>query len=145
MKKIFWMLASLFLFLSGATAQDSLRQRARDKAGIQKRDRIHQEDHLFFQDGKMYRVQQGVRTPIQEQVRLQNGGVVNPNGTYQLKDQQRQQLRNGECLDMSGNRYLNQNRFNQRRVMPQGAMDRKRQTGMNRSGQRAGVNRRGRS
>lgn len=142
MKKVFWMLASLFLFLSGATAQDSLRQRARDKSGIQKRDRIHQEDHLLFQDGKLYRVQQGVRTQVQEQVRLQNGGVVYPDGTYQLKDRQRQQLRSGECLDMSGNRYLNQNRFNQRRMISQGAIDRMRQPGMNRQG--AGGNRRGR-
>lgn len=147
MKLFFLMLASLFLLISGATAQDSIRQRARDKAAIQKRDRIHQEDHLQFQDGQLYRVQQGNRSQVKEQIRLQNGGVVNPDGSYVLQDQKRQQLRNGECLDMSGKRYQNENRFNQRRTITQQQMDRGRGQGVNQNragtGNRPGGNRRG--
>lgn len=147
MKTFLLMLASLFLLTSGATAQDSLRQRNRDKATVQKRDRVHQDDHLQFRDGQLYRVQQGVRTQVKDPIRLQNGGVVNPDGSYELRDQKRQQMRSGECLDMSGKRYQNESRFNQRRTMTQQQMDRGRGQDMNQNrpgmGNRTGGNRRG--
>lgn len=115
MKHTIWIVATLFLFLYEVTAQDTSRQQV--QTSLQRRARIHQEEHLLFQEGKLYRMQQGVRTQVKEAVRLKNGGVVNPDGLYQLKDQQRQQLRNGECIDMNGNRYQSQRMFNQRRMM----------------------------
>jgi hypothetical protein len=128
MKKMFLMFLSLIILAVSAKSQDTLRQRDRDRAPIQQRDRIHQEDHLMLLDGKLYSVNQGKRTLVQDPVTLSNGTVVNPNGSYQLRNNERLQLRNGECLDMSGNRYLNQNRFNQRRMMTQQEMNRIRNT-----------------
>lgn len=161
MKKYF--LFSALLLLSGgwAMAQDQTRDRIqdrdkdKDKDQLQQRDRdrIHQEDHLLFKDGKLYQVQKGVMTELKTQFKLRNGGVVNPNGSYQLANQERYQLRNGQCLDQEGNRYLNQNRFNQRKMMTQKELERERNKNMNKAGKemqkknppRGGATRKGKS
>lgn len=115
-------------------AQDQTQQKDR----IQKRDRIHQEDHLLYQDGKLYQYRNGERTQLQQQLQLKNGTVCNPDGTCQLKDRTQLRLRNGECLDMSGNRYLNQNKFNKNKMMRPNQMNRMQNSNMNRSGQGSG-------
>lgn len=128
MKK--YLLLAVSLVLAGAVsfAQDQTRDRDRiqdptqDK--IQKRDRIHTEDHLYYKDGKLYQVKNGVRTELKEQVQLRNGTLVNPDGTCQLREQQRWQLRDGQCLDMQGNHYKNQNRFNKQKMMTQRELQR---------------------
>ena len=115
-------------------AQDQTQQKDR----IQKRDRIHQEDHLLYQDGKLYQYRNGERTQLQQQLQLKNGTVCNPDGTCQLKDRTQLRLRNGECLDMSGNRYLNQNKFNKNKMMRPNQMNRMQNGNMNRTGQGSG-------
>ncbi|HJS56396.1 MAG TPA: DUF6799 domain-containing protein [Chitinophagaceae bacterium] len=110
MKKLFYMFLSFFLVTSILTTV-----KAQDK--IQQQDRIHQEDHLRLQDGSCLSVKDGVPTKLQKQLKLNNGTVVNPDGSYQLQNQERYQLRDGECLDMNGNRYLNQKKFNKRAMM----------------------------
>ena len=129
MKKVFFILASALLIAGAGVAQDQIQQK--DK--LQKRDRIHQEDHLMLKDGKLYQVKQGVQSQIQAQVSLQNGIVCNPDGSYQLKDRKQLRLRDGECLDMEGNRYMNQNRFNNRKTMSQGQIQRSQNRSMNRT------------
>ena len=124
MKKLLIVLASLLLMQGIVSAQDTLRQRSNDRTGIQKRDRIHQEDHLMFQDGKLYRMQEGVRKEVRDQVQLKNGAVVKNDGSLQLQNGQRYQLRNGECIDLNGNRYKNENRFNKRIMMTEQQMER---------------------
>lgn len=130
MKKIVILLALIFVATLVTNAQDTIRQRDQTKTKIQKRDRIHQEEHLQFMDGKLYRYQNGVRSQVQSQVQLKNGGSINPDGSYQLKNQERMQLRNGECLDMEGNRYQNQNMFNHRHMMMQKGMQQNRNMNM---------------
>lgn len=136
MKKMFFMLVSLFL-VTGAvvTAQDQ----------IQKKDRIHQEDHLRMQDGSCLLVKDGVPTKLQTQLKLNNGSVVNPDGSYQLQNQKKYQLRNGECLDMNCNRYLNQNQYNKRAMMSNKQIERvgTKATNQNRSGNQGGQRREG--
>lgn len=111
MKKMLWLL-SLTMFVSYTlSAQDQDRDRTRQ------RDRIHQEDHLRLLDGKLYLWKEGKAVQLMEQYKLKNGTIVNTDGSYQLQNQKRYQLRSGECLDMDGNRYLNQNRFNNRKMM----------------------------
>lgn len=124
MKKMLFMLVSFFLIAGTAvTAQDQ----------IQKKDRIHQEDHLRLQDGSCMLVKDGVPTKLQTQLKLNNGTVVNPDGSYQLQNQQKYQLRDGECLDMSGNRYLNQNKFNKRVMMTNKQVEKVRTNAMNKN------------
>jgi hypothetical protein len=134
MKKLVVVFASLFL-MAGSTifAQDQDRTKTQD--------RIHQEDHLRLQDGKLYLVNKGVQNQVKEQVKLSNGVVVNPDGTYQLQNQQKYQLRDGECMDMNGNRYLNQNRFNRREMMTNKQMEKMRTNNMNKN--KAGTRRGG--
>lgn len=135
MKTLVLLLASVLL-IAGSTA----------KAQDQKRDRIHQEDHLRLQDGSCLLVKDGVPTQLQTQYKLDNGTVINPDGSYQLQNQQRYQLRNGECLDMKGNRYLNQNQFNRRVMMTNKQIERVKTRAtnqgrqVNRAGQRKGAN-----
>ncbi len=126
----------LALLLAGSVlyAQDQTQQKDR----IQKRDRIHQEDHLMFQDGKFYQYHNGERTQLQKQVQLKNGTICNPDGTCQLKDKTQLRLRNGECLDMNGNQYRNQNKFNKNKMMRQSQMNRNQNSNMNRGSQGSG-------
>jgi hypothetical protein len=139
MKKILILLATVLFVTTGPIqAQD------RDRDQTKKQDRIHQEDHLRLQDGSCLLVNQGVATPLREPYKLKNGTTVNPDGSYQLQNQQKFQLRNGECLDLNGNRYLNQNRFNQRKMMTNKQIERVRTQRMskNKPGN-AGAGRRG--
>ena len=125
MKTLILMFVASMICFGQAWAQDTTPIRktdkdktvARDKTQVQKMDRIHQEDHFMFMDGKMYQVKQGVRSEVKTQLRLQNGMVVDPDGHYQIKDRERLQLRDGECLDLSGNRYQNQMMFNKQHQM----------------------------
>jgi hypothetical protein len=108
MKKYFFMLVSLLLVTGTVlTAQDK----------IQIKDRIHQEDHIMLKDGSCLLVNAGVSTKLATPLKLNNGITVNPDGSYQLQNQQKLQLRDGECLDMNGARYLNQGKFNKRVMM----------------------------
>lgn len=118
MKKILIVLAILMLGATTTTnAQDTIRQRTKNNAQIQKRDRIHQEEHFMFQDGKLYRMQQGVRSEIKEETQLRNGTILHPDGSYILQNKERMQLQNGECMDVAGNMYQNQKKFNQGTMM----------------------------
>ncbi len=124
-----FILASFLLIAGTGFAQDQTQQK--DK--LQKRDRIHQEDHLMLKDGKLYQVKQGVQSQVQAQITLNNGLICNPDGSYRLKDRTQLRLHDGECLDMEGNRYLNQNRFNNRKTMSQGQIQRSQNRSMNRN------------
>lgn len=117
MKKILLVLAILMLATTTTNAQDSIRQGAKKNAQIQKRDRIHQEEHFMFQDGKLYRMQQGIRSEIKEETQLRNGTILHPDGSYILQNKERMQLQNGECMDVAGNMYQNQKKFNQGTMM----------------------------
>lgn len=107
--------------------------KAQQQDQIQKQDRIHQEDHYRFYDGKLYQYKNGVQNQVMEQVRLRNGTVLNPDGSYLLQNQERFQLRQGECLDMDGLRYRTHNQFNKRRSIPDKQINQKRTSGLKRN------------
>jgi hypothetical protein len=79
-------------------------------------------EHLMLLNGKLYKMQYGVRTQVGNQFQLRNGGIANPDGSYQLKNAALMQLHNGECLDLNGNLYQNQNMFGRRQMMGQPKM-----------------------
>jgi len=128
----------LLIILLGAGG----RLKAQQQDQIQKQDRIHQEDHYRFYDGKLYQYKNGVQNQVMEQVRLRNGTVLNPDGSYQLQNQERFQLRQGECLDMDGLRYRTHNQFNKRRNIPDKQINQKRSNrlkGNKPAGSRGGI------
>jgi hypothetical protein len=114
MKKTLFVLFALFT-IGVANAQDSAPQQEKNKTQVT--NRVHQVDHLLFITGKVYLSQQGQLTAIDKQIRLENGLLVNPDGTYQKENQKHRHLRDGECLDMSGNRYLTLADFNDNRMI----------------------------
>jgi len=69
------------------------------------------QEHFMFQDGNMYRFQNGKQIQMQNQVTLRNGMEVDPDGTFQMRDQERVLLRNGECVDPNGNVFKTQGEF----------------------------------
>jgi hypothetical protein len=85
---------------------------AQDQEKVQIQDRIHLEDHYRYYDGQLFQYRNGIQTRVTEQQRLNNGTVINPDGSYQLQNQERYQLRQGECLDNNGFLYRNHNKFN---------------------------------
>jgi len=88
------------------------RQQLREQAQV----RLHamNQEHFIHQDGQVYQVLNQERTRLTERVNLQNGLVINPDGTYRMKNKRQQNLANGECLDQEGNRYQTQTELNQR-------------------------------
>jgi hypothetical protein len=124
MKKFMLFILAALMYTGFINAQDTLRPGTAIQK--QKRDRIHQEEHIMFWDGKLYRMQAGDRIQIQNQFKLKNGTTVYPDGSYQLQNGTRYQLQRGECLDFNGNRYKNQRLFNQQRMMTQKQLNRNR-------------------
>ena len=120
MKKLFFVLLSIILITGTSLAQeqdqDQDRDMNQDKEQDQKRDMTQDQikDHLILRDGKMYQVKNGEEIALQNQLRLNNGTVVNPDGTYEFKNKNRKQLRDGECLDMEGKQYRNREQFEHR-------------------------------
>ena len=133
MNKLLFLFTALSPLTGTLNAQDTIPKNVQTKKQTQKRDRIHQEEHLMFIDGNLYRLQNGVRTQVTMKVKLRNGGVVNPDGSYQLKSKEQFQLHDGECLDLDGNLYQNQGMFNQRHRMTQQQIDSCRRWGMHRA------------
>lgn len=72
------------------------------------------EPHFAYQNGQVIQTQNQMQTQLRSSWKLNNGTIVNPDGTYQNKNGKREQLRNGEYLDWDGQRYENQERFRER-------------------------------
>ncbi|MEK6477860.1 DUF6799 domain-containing protein [Catalinimonas sp. 4WD22] len=107
MKTIMIICLMVFLTSSVLVAQD----RQQDRTQQQDQDRLHQMDYLMLQDGQMLHVQDQERSQLREQLRLSNGIVVNPDGTYQLRNGKQKQLRDGQCLAMDGQKYRSQEKI----------------------------------
>jgi hypothetical protein len=68
-------------------------------------------------DGNVYQIRNQEQVQVKEQMKLNNGTVVNPDGTYQVKNQKQMRLKDGECINMSGEMYKNM--YQQRKMMMQ--------------------------
>ncbi len=92
------------VFATQAEFQERLR--SRNQANLQ--------EHLIYQNGQMFRVKNQVKTPEAGPVKFKNGATVDPAGYYQIRKGDRIRLHDGECLDMDGNRFHNQEQFMER-------------------------------
>ena len=63
--------------------------------------------HVMMVDGEMYQIKNQSQNMIREQMRLGNGVVVNPDGTYQNRERKQLRLQDGEALNMDGEMYKN--------------------------------------
>lgn len=80
----------------------------------QDRKRIHQQDHIIFQNGKLMQMKAGIMTEMQNSYTYQNGTVVNPDGSYQLKNGKKKMLKEGECISNNGVRFRPQQKMTNR-------------------------------
>lgn len=117
MKRTFIMLSALFLLVGATNAQDSAPQKEQNTTQADPGGRVHKVEHLVFLNGKLYRTQMGQISEVTQEIRTENGLSVKPNGVYQVQSGKRHFLRDGECLDMVGNRYANLTDFNNNKVM----------------------------
>ena len=97
----------------------------RENAGLpeaQVRERNQNRVHYTRVDGTVYQIRNEQQMRLENQLRLGNGTMVYPDGTYQLENRERQRLENGACLDPSGqlfrNMYQAQKRMIMQRKMP---------------------------
>lgn len=68
-------------------------------------------EHFEFRNGTMYRIQHETQSQLRGQHALQNGMMINPDGSYQERERERLQLRDGECIDADGNVYASREQF----------------------------------
>lgn len=106
MKKLVFLLLALITVTGAVFAQDQQRDKDRDRLRIR--------EHILLKDGIAYKVQDQIQTRLQTQLVLQNGTTVNPDGTCQLQNGKRLRLKDGQCLDMNGNKYRSQDRLREK-------------------------------
>lgn len=107
MKKL---IAITFVSFSLASyAQDTTRttQRTttttRTTTQTQDDDKWWNKDGAMMKNGKVYTKVNGEKKELTENLALNNGGVVMPNGTVKMKDGSTKTLSNGQCIDLDGN------------------------------------------
>ncbi|WP_445955551.1 DUF6799 domain-containing protein [Yeosuana sp.] len=76
-------------------SEDQIQQRSQNRT------------HFMLVDGEMLQIKNQSQNRLQQKLTLQNGIVVNPNGVYQTRERKQLQLKDGECLNMSGEMFKN--------------------------------------
>jgi ferredoxin-like protein FixX len=94
MKRILFLVIA-FLGTAMLTAQD------------QDRDR----DRLMMVDGDVLQIRDRDQIRLQAPIRLNDGTLVNPNGSYTTRNNNRLRLKDGECLDNDGVKYRNEYQY----------------------------------
>ena len=80
---------------------------AQDRDQIQDRD----QDRLMLVDGEVLQIRDREQIRLKEPLTLDDGTVVNPDGTYMTRDREQLRLRDGECLDSDGVLYRNEYQY----------------------------------
>ncbi|MBI1780158.1 MAG: hypothetical protein HYR66_02140 [Sphingobacteriales bacterium] len=105
MKKILLAAMSIVLLTTASVAQ----QEQTDNKNSQ--GTTVNDEHLIMKDGKMYHSMNGKEMMMESQMTLQDGTVIQANGSYQLKNCKQRQLRNGQCMGMNGKKYRSHQMF----------------------------------
>ena len=79
--------------------------------------RLYTIEHLTFQAVKLYHIANRRETIIDTALTLANGIEIHPDGKYRGSDGLVYNLREGEYMDMQGNRYASMYNFNTDRKM----------------------------
>jgi len=90
-----------------------------DNAGLsqaQIQERNQNRVHYIAVDGDMLQVRNQLQERLQTSMTLDDGTVVNPDGTYQNQDRRQLRLQDGECLNSEGKLHQNQYQYRQNLV-----------------------------
>ncbi|MDX1828097.1 MAG: DUF6799 domain-containing protein [Lutibacter sp.] len=99
MKQIILFLAFIVLGTMGLVAQD--------QDQIQDRDQTR----LMLVDGDLLQIRDRDQIRLKDKITLNDGTVVNPDGTYQTRDRIQLRLKDGSCLDNDGILYRNEYQY----------------------------------
>jgi len=69
--------------------------------------------HFLFQNGKFWQIENGEKLLVRNRIIMQNGLVVNPDGTFKFGNLNKIKLREDECVDPDGNLFTTQQQFQQ--------------------------------
>ena len=78
--------------------------------------------HYLTMDGDMLQVRNQLQERLHTSMTLNDGTVVNPDGTYQNRDRKQLRLQDGECLNLDGKLHQNQYQYRQHLVQTQNNM-----------------------
>ncbi len=95
---VFAVLSSTLLF-----AQDRVNDKVKDK----EQDKIH----LVLFDGDVFQIKDRDQLHLKDKITLNDGTLVETDGTYQKVGGDKLRLRDEECLDMDGNLYANEYQY----------------------------------
>ena len=98
MKRISFYLAFAVLGTTSLTAQDRDQYRIHDP----------EQDRLMLVDNAVLQIRDRDQIHLQDPLTLNDGTVVNPDGSYLTKDHDRLLLKYGEFLDNDGVKYRNE-------------------------------------
>lgn len=101
-----------------------VRQENKGLSPEQMRERNQNRTQFQAIDGEVYQIRNQEQNRLQNELALNNGTRVNPDGTYQTRDQKQLRLRDGECLNMEGQKF--QNMLQQRKMVMQKDLNRPR-------------------
>ena len=105
MKKLLFVPMLLIIMTGTIVAQSQQEEQKTQQNAIGKN------EHLLMKEGKMLHIMDGKEMQMQNQMTLKNGTMINPDGSFQLKNGKQFRLNNGQCMDMSGKRYRSQEMF----------------------------------
>lgn len=97
MKKVILLIAFVVFGTTTLTAQDQKQDIDRDR--------------LMLVDGDVLQIRDRDQIRLKDKITLNDGTVINPDGTYFTRDRVRLRLKDGECLDMDGVKFLNEYQY----------------------------------
>ncbi|RKS53922.1 hypothetical protein BC962_2189 [Gillisia mitskevichiae] len=71
------------------------------------RERNEKRTQFVAMDGQIFQIRNQEQNRLQNEMALGNGTRINPDGTYQTRDQKQLRLKDGECLNLDGQKYQN--------------------------------------
>lgn len=78
----------------------------------QEQQKIEDANYCIFVDGKVFKQHNGEIAQLQAYLKLNNGTIIYPNGSYRLKNEDKFFLKEGECIGFSGKVYKSQEALN---------------------------------
>ncbi len=109
MKKILLTVLSIIIFTGTIVAQvphQHVEQKMQENVTVET-------GYFFMENGRVLHILEatGMGSKIQNDMVLENGTVIKPDGSYQLKNGTLLHLRNGQIMDMNGVKYKSERKF----------------------------------
>lgn len=111
MKKII-LVSMLFPFLFISDLVNAQNQPQTNKT--QQNTSAAKNEFLIMKGGKVYHTVNGKQAALDSKMRMNDGTIVNPDGTCKLINGKEEKFHNGECMDMTGKIYHSQEMYQER-------------------------------